>query len=239
LCVNYKNISTGLTIYLFNINNIIKKNDLTIFNVDAYSFCPIDSSIKFIINFDNNITNRANCFFNSNHSIVKDNHRIFRTKKILKAICFLNKKIVNFNNYYFPKAFSKNISNIKIDNYYKYIPFIFKHFFYVKKINKYILKTFFFKSFDKGYNITIKLNGTKFICILHEDVIYSKNEQPIFKSFICNKLTNSNSIPIIDINKLNRNIIKFKCFDDDAIPNQFIIYKIYKEFIISSKKNLL
>ena len=49
LCVNYKNISTGLTIYLFNINNIIKKNDLTIFNIDAYSFCPIDSSIKFII----------------------------------------------------------------------------------------------------------------------------------------------------------------------------------------------
>jgi hypothetical protein len=25
-------------------------------------------------------------------------------------------------------------------------------------------------------------------------------------------------------------LIKFKCFDD-AIPNQFIIYKIYKEFI--------
>ena len=49
LCINYKNIFTGLTIYLFNINNIIKKNDLTIFNVDAYSFCPIDSSIKFII----------------------------------------------------------------------------------------------------------------------------------------------------------------------------------------------
>ena len=230
LCVNYKNISTGLTIYLFNINNIIIKNDLTIFNIDAYSFCPIDSSIKFKINFDNNITNRANCFFNSNQSIVKDNHRIFRTKKILKAICFLNKKIVNFNNYYFPKAFSKHTSNIKIVNYYKYIPFIFKNFFYFKKINKYILKTFFYKSFDKGYNITIKMNGTKFICILHEDVIYSKNEQPIFKSFICNKLTNSNSISIIDINKLNRNLMKFKCFDD-AIPNQFIIYKIYKEFI--------
>ena len=49
LCINYKNIFTGLTIYLFNINNIIKKNDLTIFNIDAYSFCPIDSSIKFII----------------------------------------------------------------------------------------------------------------------------------------------------------------------------------------------
>jgi len=188
LCVKYKNISTGITIYLFNINSIIEKNDLTIFNVDAYSFCPIDSHIKFIINFGNNITNRANCYFNSNHSLIKVNHRIFKTQKILRATCFLNRKIVNFNSYYFPKAFSKNISNIKIYNYYKYIPFIFKQFFFDKKTNKYILQTFFYKSFDKGYSLTIKMNGTKFICILHEDVIYSKNEQPIFKYFICNKL---------------------------------------------------
>jgi len=54
---------------------------LTVFNIDTYSFYPIDSHIKFIISFDNNITNRANCFFNSNYSIVKDNHRIFITKK--------------------------------------------------------------------------------------------------------------------------------------------------------------
>jgi hypothetical protein len=231
LCINYKNIFTGLTIYLFNINNIIKKNDLTIFNVDAYSFCPIDSSIKFIINFDNNIINRANCHFNSKHSLVKDNHRIYKTQKILRATCFLNRKIVNFNSYYFPKAFSKNSLNIKIYNYYKYIPFIFKQFIYKKEINKYILKTFFFKSFDKGYSITIKMNDTKFVCILYEDVIYSKNEQPIFKNFVCNKIVNSNiNIPILDINKLKKNLFKFNCFDD-AIPNQFIIYKIYKESI--------
>ena len=147
LCVNYKNISTGLTIYLFNINNIIKKNDLTIFNIDAYSFCPIDSSIKFIINFDNNKTNRANCYFNSNHSLVKDNYRIFKTQKILRATCFLNRKIDNFNNYYFPKAFSKKILNIKIYNYYMYIPFIFKQFIYTKETNRYILKTLFLKVF--------------------------------------------------------------------------------------------
>ena len=231
LCINYKNIFTGLTIYLFNINNIIKKNDLTIFNIDAYSFCPIDSSIKFIINFDNNIINRANCHFNSNHSLVKDNHRIYKTQKILRATCFLNRKIVNFNSYYFPKAFSKNSLNIKIYNYYKYIPFIFKQFIYKKEINKYILKTFFFKSFDKGYSITIKMNDTKFACILYEDVIYSKNEQPIFKNFVCNKIVNSNiKIPILDINKLKKNLFKFNCFDD-AIPNQFIINKIYKESI--------
>ena len=51
LCVNYKNITTGLIIYLFNINNIIKNSNFTIFNIDTYSFCPIDSNIKFIIKY--------------------------------------------------------------------------------------------------------------------------------------------------------------------------------------------
>ena len=230
LCINYKNISTGLTIYLFNINNIIKKNGLTIFNIDAFSFCPIDSHIKFLINFDNNIVNRAYCHFNSNYSLIKDNNRIFKTQKILRAICSIHRKIVNFNNYYFPKAFSKNISNIKIYNYYKYIPLILKQFFYDKETNKYILTSFLYKSFDMGYSITIKMNNSKFLCILYEDVIYSKNE-PIFKNFICSELINSiNNIPILDINKLNINLIKFNCFDD-AIPNQFIISKIVQEFI--------
>jgi hypothetical protein len=68
--------------------------------------------------------------------------------------------------------------------------------------------------------------------ILYEDVIYSKNEQPIFKSFICNELINfDNNIPALDINKLNINLFKSNCFDD-AIPNQFIISKIYNDFII-------
>ena len=50
------------------------------------------------------------------------------------------------------------------------------------------------------------------------------------KKFYYNKLINSKNILIIDINILNINLIKFKCFDD-SIPNQFIIFKIYKEFI--------
>ncbi len=50
------------------------------------------------------------------------------------------------------------------------------------------------------------------------------------KKFYYNKLINSKNILIIDINILNINLIKFKCFDN-AIPNQFIIYKIYKEFV--------
>ena len=231
LCVNYKNLSTGLIIYLFNINNIILNSDITIFNVDAYSYCPIDVDIKFIINFNKYINNRAYCYFNSNYSLMEDNHRIFKTQKILKAICFLNGKIDNFNNFYFPKAYSKNCSNIKIYNYYKYIPFIFKNFFFIKETNKYILKTYFYKSFHKGYNLTIRINNNNFICVLYEDVMYSNNKQPIVKNFLCNRLVKFNKREqILDINKLNANLIKCNYFDD-AIPNQFIISKIFKEFI--------
>ena len=234
LCVNYKSISTGLTIYLFNINNIIKNSGITIFNIDAYSYCPIDSNIKFKIIFDDNHTLKAYCSFNSNFSIIKINYKIVKTGKILKAICFLNGTTDDFNNYYFPKAISKNTSKIKIFNYYKYIPFIFKHFYLDKKINKYILKTFFYKSYNKGYNLTIKMNDTKFFCILYEDVIFSNNEQPILKNFLCNEIININNNPILDINKIKTNLIKCNSFKD-VIPNQFIISKIYEEFINEKK----
>ena len=237
LCVNYKSISTGLTIYLFNIHNIIKNSGITIFNIDAYSYCPIDSNTKFKIIFDNKHTLKAYCSFNSNFSIIKDNYKIFKTHKILKAICFLNGTTDDFNNYYFPKAISKNISNIKIYNYFKYIPFIFKHFYLVKTTNKYILKTFFYKSYNKGFNLTIKINDNKFFCLLYEDVIVSNNEQPILKNFLCNKIIiNNNYNQILDINKMKANLIKCNN-SNDTIPNQFIIYKIYEEFI--KKKNYI
>ena len=229
LCVNYKNISTGLTIYLFNINNINKNSGMTIFNIDAYSYCPIDNNIKFKIIFDK--SHKAYCSFNSNFSIIKENYKIFKTHKILKAVCILKGTIDNFNNFYFPKAFSKNITNIKIYNYYKFFPFIFKHFFYIKETNKYILETFFYKSLNKGYNLAIKINDSKFICTLYEDVIYSNNKQPIFKNFVCKEIVIiHNNYTFLEINKLNLNIIKCKSFND-AFPNQFIISKIFKEFI--------
>ena len=62
-CIKYKNIQTGLTIFLFNIDNVVvKKDEITTFNIDAYSFCPINSKLKFQILLNNSI---SNCFFNS------------------------------------------------------------------------------------------------------------------------------------------------------------------------------
>ena len=91
-CIQYKNIQTGLTIFLFNINNIVAKNKrITTFNVDAYSYCPINSKLQFKILFDKNTI--ANCFF-------------------------IKKHIFNFNDYYFQFT---NIPNIKIYNKRKYL----------------------------------------------------------------------------------------------------------------------
>jgi hypothetical protein len=58
------------------------------------------------IYFDKYKKNRAYCYLNSNYSLLIDNHKIIKTLKILKAICFINRKIDNFNNFNFPKAFS-------------------------------------------------------------------------------------------------------------------------------------
>ena len=115
-------------------------------------------------------------------------------------------------------------------NYYKYIPYIFKSFILIKETNRYILRTFFFKSFDKGYNLSIKINKTKFVCRLYEDVIYSNNKQPILQNFKCDELKDSNNNAILEINKIHKNLTN--CISlDDIIPNQFIISKIYNEFI--------
>ena len=52
-CIRYKDIKSGLFIHLFNINNInIKKENKTFFNIDAYSYCPINNKIKFQIFFN-------------------------------------------------------------------------------------------------------------------------------------------------------------------------------------------
>ena len=54
--------------------------------------------------------NRTYCYFNSNYSLMIDNHKIIKIQKILNENCFLNRKIDNFNILNFPKAFSENIS---------------------------------------------------------------------------------------------------------------------------------
>ena len=62
ICVPYRRIKTGLTLFLFHIHNIIIMNNITKFDINAYSFCDIDKRIKFYIYFKKS---KAKCNFNN------------------------------------------------------------------------------------------------------------------------------------------------------------------------------
>ena len=231
-CIQYKKIKTGLIIYLFNINNVkVKKENKTLFNIDAYSYCPINNNLKFQILFNKSI---ANCFFNHSYSMVDINFKIYKTKKILNATCLIDGQIKNFDQYYFPKAKSNNSLYIKIYNKRNYVSLIFQNF-YCKTSLKCNLIALSYKNRKKGYKININLYNKKYICILNYNVIYLNDNIPIISNFTCHKLFyNYNykfheyligGIEFFRIYK-NKNLI-------NDIPNQLIMTKI----IIDQKVN--
>ena len=227
LCINYKNIRTGLTINLFNINNIITNRTMTTFSLDAYSFCPIDNNLIFKIKFDKVI---ASCRFNENFSTVEKNFKIFETKTILVASCFINRKIKNLNKYYFPKVIPSNYSNLIIVNKNRYIPLIFKDLYFIEK-NKYILKLLFFKSFPKCFHFNFEFNNIKLNCSLKEEVIYKNDIHPIIKNLTCNQINSLDINRSILISGITKQYLEQKHSRNNDISNIFVISKIYMDRI--------
>lgn len=225
LCINYKNVKTGLVIYLFNINNIKVNGILTTFYLDAYSFCQIDNNITFQLKFDK-IT--ASCKFKENYSVIEENFKIQQTKRILVAFCFINRRIKNLNQYYFPKVISLNNSNLIINNKNKYIPIIFKDFYLIDN-NKYILKLIFFKSYHANFSFNFEINNIKLECILSEEIKYKNDEKPIIKNVYCNKCYSFDINKKILISGLPKNNWQNLTDKNDNISNIFIISKIYFE----------
>ena len=225
LCVNYHNIKTGLIIYLFNINNIkIHNYRMTTFNIDAYSYCPIDYKIKFKILF-NKIP--SICYFNYSYSIIENNFKFYNTNKILRAFCLIKKRMNNLNKFYFPIANSENNLEIKIHNIHKYIPIIFKNLYSINS-KKYILQLLFYKTIQKGYNIKLKINNINLACIVEKEIIYFNNKVPILKNLICNMIKDNVNNKDFYISGLPKGLWKTNTLNDD-IPNQFIIKRIYKD----------
>ena len=225
-CIQYKNIKTGLIIYLFNIKNInIKKENKTYFDIEAFSFCPINDKLEFQIFFNKSI---ANCFFKKSYSMVYINFNIYKTKKILKATCSLDGKIKNIDEYYFPFAKSKKILHLNIYNKRKYLYLIFKNF-YCKHSFKCILTVLSYKNMEKGNKINININNHYYICILNNRINYLNNNIPIIANFSCQKLffnynfhqTHISGIKFISMNKIENSI--------NYIPNQFVITQIFIE----------
>ena len=181
LCISYKKLETGLTVYLFNIHNINKLNDKIQFNIKAFSYCYILKSMIINIYFDN-----VKVFCHFNYSKVLNINKYLTNKLI--ATCTTNSIIGNLNSYYFPKALSENEDiNIKISNYRKHIRIIFKDF-YCNGMNNCFLKALFYKSVIKGYYSKIKINNNTYICKLDKDIIFiNKNNFPIERNLNCKK----------------------------------------------------
>jgi hypothetical protein len=233
LCINYKNIKTGLTIYLFNMNNIKAEKKQTTFYIDAYSFCPIDNSFNFTINFGRV---KASCEISQDFSIIEENFQIHKTKRILGAFCHINKRIKNLNEYYFPKATTLKYSNFIIQNKQKYIPIIFKDC-YLNEKNEYILKLIFFKSYPKNFTFNFELNNLKLNCNFPEEVIYKNDNRPIIKNVHCMKSTSYDINKIMLISGIPDGNFEFIQNKNEEISNLFIISQNYLEKI--NNKNFI
>ena len=217
LCVSYKNIETGLTIYLFNMFNINNSNHRTIFNINAFSYCQIKKSMLFNIYFNNS---EVYCYFDYLNEINK-----YPTNR-LTTTCVSNSIIDNLNDYYFPKAQSENNDiDIKISNYRKHIRIIFKDF-YCKESNNCILKAFFYKSVIKGYYSEIKINKNIYICKLNKAIKYINiNNFPIEGELKC-KISLKNDTSKIMISGLPKKLWISENKNNNNIINIFILSKI-------------
>jgi len=222
LCINYKNISTGNTIYLFDFHNQHLINDKLYFDIYAYSFCPIDSKFKFNIYFENYT---ANCLLNNSMTL---NHCI-NDKILYRRIisCYMSFYAPNYplNNYYFPKVINKDNLIINIYNYRTYLTAIFKEFF-CKELNTCILKIVLYEK-SKFNNFIFKINNNQYFCQINENLSVSKYLFPVIKEFNCSYTDSFYESKNIFISGLKSNInILNKTNNNVDFPKQFIIDRI-------------
>ena len=217
LCVPYKGIKTGLTIYLFNIHNIHIINGFTYFNIIGYSFCSIDQLFKFNIDFGNE---KAICNFDN-----PNNLKINKTNKLI-ASCIMNGINNEINNYYFPKVSSEKNIHLKIYHYRKYLTIIFNDFYCINS-SKCILNALFYQNLTKEYNLEIKINDNQFICKLKDEIIYLNNIIPIIKDLYCEK-SNKQKTKYIYVSGIPTKFWNSKIHSNN-ISNIFIISRIVTE----------
>ena len=220
LCVPYKNFPTGNSIYLFDIhnNNLLNNNILT-FDINAYSYCPIDKQIKFNIYFDSHI---SNCSFNESKNL-NYNKSINNNKNSLTASCYMYYS-EDYINYNFPYAKSEDNININIFNYRKSLTHIFKKFFCIKHNNCILKLIILEKKFYKYFSVTI--NEKQYSCQINNGDDYPSNILPYIKTFKCN-LSNFIQYKNEIIGGIPINInIRNKAQDKNIIPKIFIISRI-------------
>ena len=220
LCVEYRNIQTGISIYLFSIHNENKINNKLFFDIQAYSYCPIDKNLVFNITFDKFM---ASCFFDDAKQFLSGNN--FKEYNSMVASCYMNESKFDLNSYYFPKAESENNLTIKIYNYRTHLTTIFRNFI-CKEINNCILKVIAYERLSKS-QFPIYLKNNYYLCNLDEYFSFLKNSFPRIIQFKCILSENKYNISKIIISGIPSNLNSItKIINDDKIPNQFRISRI-------------
>jgi len=227
LCVSYRNLSTGTSIYLYDMHNKRLTNDRIYFDLYAYSFCSIDNNLNFTIYF-NNITGQ--CFIKQSKKIFLENN-----KKLVS--CIMDKFNLDLDNFS-PKVIPSDNIKINIFNYRKYLTAIFKDFI-CENFNNCLLEVLLYENLSSN-NFSLKINNEFYSCNLFDKNNVSYNIFPVktkFKCFLIDsqkniKLTGKNIIsglpPVIKV--LN------KPLDNDIILCEFIVLRY---FLDDKNKNLI
>ena len=217
LCANFKDIQTGNTIYLFDIYNKKIIDNKLYFNINAYSYCPIDSKIKFNISFDKLI---AYCSFSEPKFDINN----IKINKMV-AVCFINDININLDDYN-PIVNSERKEKIKMYNYRKSLTTIFKSF-KCQESNNCILKVILLDKINNNINMPLYITNKNYLCKSTNNNESNFDNYPIIKDFKCtlsNSLSNISKIYISGL-PLNDNNDVTK-IDNNIIPNQFIVRRI-------------
>ena len=227
LCVPYRNLTTGNTIYLYDIHNKIAIYSKFSFDIFAYSYCPINNNLKFKI-FFNNTT--AQCFIKKYKNIYLDNN-------IKIASCEMDK----FNqdlDYFFPKAYSNENIKIKIFNYRKYLTIIFNNFI-CNELNNCFLEVLLYENISFS-QYPLKIENKYYLCNLFDKIDYSYVIFPIIIRFKCSYLNSSNDIILRDKNIISGLPSKIKILNK-SLENEIRLYKfvINRMSLDKENKNLI
>ena len=216
LCIPFKNLSTGVNIYLFDVHNKNLTNNLLSFDIDAYSFCPIEENLNFTIYFNNNT---AKCF-------IKQQYKILLGKNKRTAFCKVENFNQDVNNLFFLRAYTNDNIKINIFNYRKYLTTIFKNFV-CEEFNNCYLEALIYENLS-FINYPLNVNNQNYLCSLLDKNYLSAKIFPTKIKFKCSLYNSS-----IDIFTVNKNFIsglppKIEIMNK-KIQNDDILYK----FVIS------
>ena len=236
LCVPYRNVPTGNSIYLFDIHNLNTLQDIIYFELYAYSFCPIDINIYFTIYFDNYT---SICSINENMVQTTDIYENQQNTNI--ANCYIKNfvhKIYNLDDCLFPRVETKENIIMKIYNYRKYLTLIFKDFI-CKNSNNCTLYAISYENINLNF-IPIIINNIQYICKVNkiENISYSKF--PNLEKLECNNINILDYKSKVYVSGIPKKVeIKKNFIDNYEIPNQFIISEIIFEKVNMTRQIII